>query len=749
MKRGNTFLILAFCILHGSTILAQSISDDYKRADSLLKITSNTVFHSNIRPVWAGKSASFIYEDFTPEGTNFIMVNPVKKTKTPAFDQLKLAEAMTKVAGKKVEAMKLPLRNLLFSEKPGSFSFIWDNYNWVCNMKDYNLIKKDKIETRADQGPNNWAFRDELSNKPVIAPDKKWTAFIRNFNVWVWSESDNKEYQLSFDGGIGRYYSSFIEWAPDSRKLVACLVLPAEKHIIHHIETSPADQIQPKYYSFEYPKPGDAVPQFYPCLFDLDSRQQIKIDVSSLENQYDVGNVNWSTDSKYFTFEYNKRGHQLYQVLHVDAATGTLTVIVNETSPTFIDYSGKRYRHDLEETGEMIWASERDGWNHLYLYDANNGKVKNQITSGKWVVRDVVFVDAVKRQLVFMASGMEAGDPYFIYYYRINFDGTGLVKLTDGVGNHEAVFSPDRKFIVDTWSRVDAAPVTMLRNAEDGTEVMIIEKADISALLKKGVRLPEPFAARGRDGITDIYGIILRPTNFDPSHKYPVIEYIYAGPHSSFVPKSFRPIYGEMSQLAECGFIVVQIDGMGTSNRSKTFHDVCWKNLKDAGFPDRILWMKAAAQKYPYMDISRVGIYGGSAGGQNAAGAVLFHPEFYKAAAAACGCHDNRMDKIWWNEQWMGWPVGPEYAECSNVENAWRLKGKLLLINGEIDDNVDPASTDQLVNALIKANKNFEYVRVPGARHISGGGVYTTHKRRDFFVKSLLGVDPPDWNVAE
>jgi dipeptidyl aminopeptidase/acylaminoacyl peptidase len=423
-------------------------------------------------------------------------------------------------------------------------------------------------------------------------------------------------------------------------------------------------------------------------------------------------------------------------------------VLINETSPTFIHYSGKYYRHDLDESREIIWASERDGWNHLWLYDAASGKVKNQITKGEWVVRGVSFVDEKKREIVFQASGLEQGDPYFIHYYRINLDGTGLVRLTSGNGNHEASFSPDNAYFVDIWSRVDEAPVSVLRRSSDGSQVMVLEKADISRLLSTGIRLPEPFAAKGRDGITDIWGIIIRPVNFSPDKKYPVIEYIYAGPHSSFVPKSFRPFFGEMQQLAELGFIVVQIDGMGTSNRSKAFHDVCWKNIKDAGFPDRIAWIKAAASKYPYMDTSRVGIYGGSAGGQNAAGAVLFHPDFYKAAVAACGCHDNRMDKMWWNEQWMGWPVGKEYAESSNVENAWRLQGKLLLINGEMDNNVDPASTEQLVNALIKAKKEFEYVFVPGARHISNGGDYGNRKRRDFFVKNLLGFNSPDWNKS-
>ncbi len=364
------------------------------------------------------------------------------------------------------------------------------------------------------------------------------------------------------------------------------------------------------------------------------------------------------------------------------------------------------------------------------------------------MVRSVLNVNNDNRQITFQASGREPGDPYLIHVYRINFDGTGLVKLTDGDGTHEVSFSRDRKYFVDTWSRADLPPVTVLRNADDGSLILELEKADITELLKTGWVMPEVFMSKARDGNTDIWGIIVRPANFDPSKKYPVIEYIYAGPHSSHVPKSFRAYNGNMNPLAELGFILVQIDGMGTSNRSKAFHDVCWKDLKDAGFPDRIIWMKEAAKKYPYMDITRVGIFGTSAGGQNSAGAVLFHPEFYKVAVSACGCHDNRMDKIWWNEQWMGWPVGPEYAASSNTENAYRLKGKLLLINGEMDNNVDPASTTQLVNALIKANKDFDYLLVPGMGH-SGGGQYGERRRRDYFVKHLLGVEPPDWNMME
>src|SRR5205807_2646614 len=313
-----------------------------------------------------------------------------------------------------------------------------------------------------------------------------------------------------------------------------------------------------------------------------------------------------------------------------------------------------------------------------------------------------------------------------------------------GNGNHTAQFSPDRKYLLDTYSRVDLAPVHELRRADDGRLVCELEKADVSELTASGWQPPEVFVAKGRDGKTDVWGILSRPRKLDPSKKYPVIEYIYAGPHDSFVPKSFSPA-SRFTALTELGFLVVQIDGMGTANRSKAFHDVCWHNLKDAGFPDRILWHQAAAKKYPYYDISRVGIYGTSAGGQSAAGALLFHGDFYRAAVAACGCHDNRMDKASWNEQWMGYPVGPQYAESSNIDNAHRLRGKLLLIVGELDTNVPPESTMRLANALIKAGKDFDLLVVPGMGH-SGGGQYGTRRMHDFFVRHLQGVEPPDRN---
>jgi dipeptidyl aminopeptidase/acylaminoacyl peptidase len=352
-------------------------------------------------------------------------------------------------------------------------------------------------------------------------------------------------------------------------------------------------------------------------------------------------------------------------------------------------------------------------------------------------------VDVANRRIYFRASGMNANqDPYFIHYYRINFDGTGLVAYTEADGSHTVSWSPDRKYYIDSYSRVDLPPVVELKRASD-RRTLSLEKGDMSAAVKAGFRPPEVFVSKGRDGKTDIWGIVVRPVTFDAKKKYPVIEQIYAGPHGSFVPKTWGGGQALVS-LAEIGFVLVQIDGMGTSNRSKTFHDVAWKNIADAGFPDRILWHQAVNKKYPWYDITRVGIYGTSAGGQNAAGAVFFHPEFYDVAVANSGCHDNRMDKIWWNEAWMG-EMGPHYEANSNVTAAKNLKGHLYLTVGELDTNVDPSSTLQVANALLAAGKDFDLLVVPNGGH-GATGPDGTRRRNDFFVRWLLGVNPPDWN---
>lgn len=600
-------------------------------------------------------------------------------------------------------------------------------------------------------------FPDQLPPEPpeVCASfDGKWEAFIQNYNVFVKPIGDHPGFLLSTDGSEGNYYTfRTIAWSPDSKKLVAYHTRPGYDREIMYIESSPPDQIQPKHMTVHYPKPGDTLDVAHPALFDLETKKEIEIDNALFPNPYSLSPPVWWKDSRAFTFEYNQRGHQAYTVIEVDAQTGKARPLISETSKTFIYYNslgpglsaGRRYRHDVNDGKEIIWASERDGWEHLYLYDGVTGQVKNQITKGDWLVRNVDWVDDDKRQIWFDAGGSVPGqDPYFTQFYRVNFDGTGLAKITDADAAHSINFSRDHKYFVDTWQRVDLPPIAQLRRTEDLKIIMDVDKGDASALLAAGFHFPEVFVAKGRDGKTDIWGIIIRPMNFDPSKKYPVIENIYAGPQGSFVPKTFIAVSPDQA-LAELGFIVVHIDGMGTSNRSKAFHDVAYKNLADAGFPDRILWHKAVAAKYPYYDISRVGIFGTSAGGQSSLGGVLFHPDFYKVVVTNSGCHDNRMDKLWWNEQWMGWPVGPQYAASSNVDNAYRLQGKALIIVGELDSNVDPASSLQVVNALVKAHKHFDMLYIPGQNH--GVGILNAeHYRDDYFVHNLLGIEPPDWN---
>ena len=587
---------------------------------------------------------------------------------------------------------------------------------------------------------------EERDPRPVLSPDGKTEAYIEGCNVVL--HAVGKPYSekrvLSQDGTLGEYYSNRLIWSPDGRKLFTCKRRPVEKRYVYYVETSPNDQLQPLLHQQEYAKPGDALPFRTPVIFHVDNGVRVEGSTSLCSHQYDLGGFAWTADSREVTMEYNERGHKTYRVLAMDSESGVMRTIVEETSKTFVNYS-RHFRYDMKDGKKLVWMSERDNWNHLYLYDTATGQVERQITRGPWCVREVQKVDEQQGVIFFSASGMKKGeDPYNVHYYRIGLDGKNLVCLTPEEGEHEARFSKDFHYLVDTWSTVSHAPVTTLRSGADGKLLATIEEADISALQAKGWRAPEVFVAKGRDGKTDMWGIIQKPTNFDPSRKYPVIEYIYAGPGSAYTPKSFMSYNWNMTPLAELGFIVVQLDAMGTSWRGKSFEEVCYKNLKDAGFPDRIAWIKAAASKHPYMDADNVGIFGASAGGQESTTAVLLHGDFYKAAYSSCGCHDNRMDKIWWNEQWMGYPVDSSYVECSNVYHASKLARPLMLVVGEMDDNVDPASTYQLVNALVQAGKNFDLVVLPGVHHTMGER-YGEHKRFDFFVKHLLGVDPPQW----
>lgn len=618
------------------------------------------------------------------------------------------------------------------------------------------LVDNDSINrigrpaANTNQGFGNYWGGQQRRN---MSPDGKWELYIRDFNVWIKESSSNKEYQLSFDGAERAGYGQ-LRWSPDSRTIFAMKQYEVETRQILLAESRPTNQTQPNYRWIDYAKPGDELAQNIPVLFNVETKQQIPFDASSFNNQYSLYFSAWSPDSKYAIFHYNQRGHQVYQIVAINTETGEYRALVDEQSNTFIYYNDIVTRY-IDGGNTLLFTSERDNWRHLYTVDIATGNVK-QITKGDWNVREILHLDEEQGIILCYANGLKAKeergnvapgtvsaagkkgkpqgeDPYNKHLIKVEIATGKVTDLTPENGHHTVYFNGNYSYFVDNYSRPDIAPVAVLKESGSGKVVLPLQTAKLDRLLETGYTLPEVFVAKGRDGKTDIWGTIHRPSNFDPTKKYPVIEYIYAGPHDSFVDKNFV-IRNRFDRLKEMGFIVVYIDGMGTDNRSKEFQDVCWHNLKDAGFPDRILWMKAAASVYPEMDIDKVGIYGYSAGGQSAMGALLFYPEFYKVAVALCGCHDNRMDKIWWNEQWMGYPIGPWYGESSNVDNAHKLQGDLLLINGELDDNVDPASTLQVVSELVKHNKQFEQLYLPGHNH-NLGSEYITRRIYEFFYR--------------
>jgi dipeptidyl aminopeptidase/acylaminoacyl peptidase len=713
------------------------------------------VSKTRITPHWFHQNNRLWYRnDSGGDKREFILVDTEDGTREPAFDHQKLAVALSKASGiQSVSADKLPFDAIDFSDDLKSVRFRVGETTWRADLGTCACVRSEQplSSSLPEQAANADRTRQgrpgenpgDRSGPSETSPDKKWTAFIKDHNILLKREGQPGEIKLSDDGKEGLAYVR-LQWAPDSKTVVSFRTEPGDRKEVYLIQSSPAGGGRARLRSRPYPLPGDKFAAYELTLFDVESKKVKKPKVDRVD--FEWPRLRWRKDGRHFTYEKTDRGHQRFRLIEVDSHTGETRNLIDEQTKTFIWTAHREALNVstvtwLDSADEIVYVTERDGWRHLELIDAKTGKLKNVITPGPYVVRGVDQIDEKKRQVWFRASGRNpAEDPYFIHYYRVNFDSSGLVALTEGNGSHSVQYSPDRRFLIDTFSRVDMPPVHELRRVSDGGLVCKLESADASALKATGWQPPEVLVAKGRDGKTDIWGIICRPKNFTPGKKYPVIEQIYAGPQGSFVPKTWSAA-SRLSFLTDLGFIVVQMDGMGTANRSKAFHDVCWHDLKDAGFPDRILWHKAAGKKYPYYDLDRVGIYGTSAGGQNATGGVLFHPEFYKVAASACGCHDNRMDKASWNEQWMGYPVGPWYSASSNIDNAQRLVGKLLLIVGEMDTNVPPESTMRLVDALIKANKDFDLVVVPGANH-GMGGAYGQRRLRDFFVHHLLDNEP-------
>ena len=733
----------------------------YHRAARIDSLVRNAVFKLTVQAHWQPDGKTFWYCNILPDSVlEYIYVNPQTPrpskggagSRQQAFDTRRLASGLQAI-GIMTNPTRLWLTDLRMFEERHTVQLKVQE-QWIeCDLVSYSChpISAPPAATKRSIGPMAFTWsRYEDFGTGNISPDGQWEASVKDGNVYIIARKGNAvdsggAVKFTSDGTPEQPYGR-LAWSPDSKYLVGYHIHPVQDSPVYYILTSLPGTTRGQLLSHPYKQPGDPFTTYTMFLFRPGQQQTLKVNTDTIDF-FGTPELHWHTaDKEFFTYERVDRGHQRFRVIEVNAANGNTRTILDERTSTFI-YESRLFTYYPPHTDLLVHTSEKDGWQHIYITDLLTGK-EQQVTKGNWVVRGIDSIDMVKKEVWFRASGMNAGeDPYFLHFYRIGFDGHHLLSLTPEAGNHMVSFSPDRSYYIDTYSQVNIPPVIRLRRTMDGKDILLLEEADLSRYLPTGVRPPEVFVAKGRDGVTDIWGIVSRPSDYDPTQKYPVLENIYAGPQDAFVPKSFTP-YTEMQSLAELGFVVVMIDGMGTANRSKAFHDVCWKNLADAGFPDRILWIKALAKKYAWVDANRVGVYGTSAGGQNALGALLFHPEFYKAAVAACGCHDNRVDKQWWNEQWMGYPVGKEYAEQSNVTNAAKLQGSLLLIVGEGDTNVPPESTYRVADALIKAGKLFDFLPVPGMNH-SDGGPYGRIRKRDFFVRHLLGVEPPDINAGE
>jgi dipeptidyl aminopeptidase/acylaminoacyl peptidase len=735
---------------------AQGTLADYQRAEQFLPGNlRHRVFLADVAPHWIGKTNRFWYRLPRAKGADFLLVNAEKNTSFPAFDQTRLAAALSQATKQNYSPAELPFSDFEFTEHENAIRFSIDDGKWTCDIEKYECQK---------QSP------EPETQKGAMSPNKRWAAYISDYNLFLRDVSTGTTLQLTNDGIAGWDYATplpslrvmveqetsdvkqgaAVFWSPDSSKVVTYRIDSRSSGRFTSLQFVPPNQLRPRAFTYVYPLPGEVLAKAEPIIFDVQSGKRIAVQTAAIELPFQDGPVfEWFPDSKSFYYDYDERGYKAKELRVVDAATGEQKVLLREQSDLYVD-PGETFFRFTESSQEFLWSSERDGWNHLYLYSRKTGQLENQITSGPWVVRQIELVDDKNRRVYFMASGREKNeDPYQSHLYSVGFDGKALKLLTPENASHAVEFSSDGKYFVDNYSRPDLPGESVLRRSDDGSEVRVLQKSEFGELLQRGWKFPEPFKGKASDGTTDIYGLIWRPSNFESSKHYPVIEHVYTGPQGFFVPKTMAGSL-RLQALAELGFIVVMVDGRGTVGRSRAFHQFSYRNLGGV-FDDHVALIKQMAERYPFMDLARVGVFGTSAGAYGAAHAMLVHPEFYKVGVAISGDHDARLDKAWWNEAYQGYPVQDDYAAQSNVTLADRLQGHLLLEHGDIDDNVHPAETMRFVDALMKANKNFDMLLVPNMYHGESGehADYLMRRRWDYFVQHLLRVTPPSGVVIK
>lgn len=733
---------------------AQGTLADYRLAEQFLRGNlQKTIYVAEVFPHWIRHGDRFWYLKMGPGGKQFFLVDSARNTVEQAFDQARLAAALSKAAGKTYKATDLPFYSFDYVQDGHAVRFRVDDAEWTCSLANYECRRQ-----------------PEAARFESLSPNGEWAAFVRNHNLYVRHVSTGTVVQLTRDGAPGDDYATplpdlrtlvsegvtngddvkehpAVFWSPDSTKLVTYRLDSRNAGRFTSLQYVPPHQLRPIAYNYVYPLPGEVLPDAEPVIFDLESGKRIDVKTEPLEIQFEGGpGFSWLPDSRHFYYDYDERGEKAIELREVNAETGDQKVLIREvaTPYPYVD-PGETFYRFFNDSKELLWSSERSGWNQLYLYNAETGRLENQVTAGSWVVRRILHIDAKKRQVYYLASGVQPGlDPYYTQLYRENLDGTNMKLLTPGNADHTVSISPDGKYFVDNFSRPDLPGQSVLRRTDDGSVVRVLERTDGSSLLKLGWKVPIPFEGKAADGKTDLYGIIVRPTHFDASKKYPILENIYTGPQGFFVPKTFGAAL-RLESMAELGFVVVMVDGRGTTGRSRAFHDFSYHNMGNV-FVDHVTMIKEMAARYPWMDITRVGIYGTSAGGYGSAHAFLQFPGFYKVCVSTSGDHDPRLDKAWWNELYQGYPVGKDYARQANEALASHLEGHLLLIHGDIDDNVNPTETMHMVDALMTANKNFDMLFVPNMFHGDSGphAHYVTRRRWDYFVRYLLGVTPPE-----